>query len=137
VAEDPSAPLSHPLPCAAVKRLLLVLPVLLAALAGCGSDDAAPAGDESDTRAVVYACITEEKGIDARLDGDEEIVLDGVPDAPRIHFYLTAGEAEAAQFEGGVEGAEQIGAALLFLEPEVNEKSEDLLTDVEDCLADQ
>jgi hypothetical protein len=126
-----------PLPCAAVKRLLLLLPVLLAALAGCGSNDAGPADDESDTRAGVFACITDEKGIDARLDGDEEIVLDGIPDAPRIRFYLTAGEAEAAQFEGDVEGAEQIGAALLFLEPEVNEESEDLLTDVEDCLADQ
>ena len=30
-------------------------------------------------------------------------------DAPRIKFFLTAGEAEAAQFEGDGEGAEQIG----------------------------
>ena len=120
-----------------MKRPLLLIPVLVAALAGCGSDDAAPAGDDSDTRAVVLACLTEEKGIDARLDGDEEIALNGNADRPRIRFFLTAGEAEAAQFEGDVEGAEQIGAALLFVEPEVNPKTEGLLKDVEDCLADQ
>jgi hypothetical protein len=120
-----------------VKRPLLLIPVLLAALAGCGSDDAAPAGDDSDTRTVVLACLTEEKGVDARLDGDEEIALNGYADRPRIRFFLTAGEAEAAQFEGDVEGAEQIGAALLFVEPEVNPATEDLLKDAEDCLADQ
>jgi hypothetical protein len=120
-----------------VKRPLLLIPVLVAALAGCGSDDAAPAGDDSDTRAVVLACLTEEKGVDARLDGDEEIALNGNADRPRIRFFLTAGEAEAAQFEGDVEGAEQIGAALLFVEPEVNPKTEGLLKDAEDCLADQ
>jgi hypothetical protein len=119
-----------------VKRLLLPLLMLLAVLAGCGSNDAAPVGDESDTRAAALACITEEKGIDAREDGDDEIVLDGAGDATRIRFYLTAGEAEAAAFEGDGEGAEQIGAALLFLEPEVHEETEDLLKDVEDCLAE-
>jgi hypothetical protein len=120
-----------------VKRALLLLPALIAGLAACGSDDAAPAGDESDTRAVVLACLTEEKGIDARLDGDEEIVFNGAAEGPRIRFFLTAGEAEAAQFEGEGEGAEQIGAALLFVEPEVDDESEDLLADVEACLADQ
>ena len=119
-----------------MKRPLLLLPVLLAVLAGCGSNDAAPVGDESDTRARALACITEEKGIDAREDGDDEIVLNGAADGPRIRFYLTAGEAEAAAFEGDGEGAEQIGAALLFVEPEVHEETEDLLKDVEDCLAE-
>ena len=119
-----------------MKRPLLLIPVLVAALAGCGSEDAAPGGDDSDTRAVVFACLTEEKGIDARLDGDEEIAL-GNADRPRIRFFLTAGEAEAAQYEGDVEGAEQIGAALLFVEPEVDPQTEGLLKDVEDCLAEQ
>jgi hypothetical protein len=114
-----------------------MLPVLVAALAGCGSNDAAPVEDDSDTRAIVLACLTDDKGIDARLDGDEEIVLNGDETGPRIRFFLTAGEAEAAQFEGDVEGAEQIGSALLFVEPEVHEETEDLLKDVEDCLADQ
>ena len=120
-----------------MKRPLLLIPVLVAALAGCGSDDAAPAGDDSDTRAVVLACLTEEKGIDARPEGDDEIALNGDERRPRIRFYLTAGEAEAAQFEGGEEGTEQIGAALLFVEPEVNPKTEGVLKDIEDCLAEQ
>jgi hypothetical protein len=119
-----------------VKRPLLLLPLLLAVLGGCGSNDAAPAGDESDTRATALACITEEKGLEAREHGDDEIVLDGALEGSRIRFYLTAGESEAAAFEGDGEGAEQIGAALLFLEPEVHEETEDLLKDVEDCLAE-
>ena len=45
---------------------------------------------------------------DAREDGDTEVVVDGA----RIRFYLTAAEAEAAQFRGDGEGAEQIGQAV-------------------------
>jgi hypothetical protein len=121
-----------------VKRplLLTLLLLWLAVIAACGSNDAAPVEDESDKRAVALACITEEKGVEAREDGDDEIVLNGDAERPRIRFYLTAGEAEAAAFEGDGEGAEQIGAALLFVEPEVREETEDLLKDVEDCLAD-
>ncbi len=85
----------------------------------------------------MLTCLTEEKGLDARLDGDEEIVFDGAAEGPYIRFFLTAGEAEAVQFEGEGEGSQQIGAALLFVEPEVSDESEDLLADVEDCLADQ
>lgn len=118
-------------------RPLLLLPlVLLAGLSACGSDDAG-GDDESDTRAGVLTCLTDEKGLDARLEGDEEIQLTDDPDGPRIRFYLTAGEAEAAQFEGDGEGSEQIGAALLFVEPEVNPDTEALLADAEVCLADQ
>jgi hypothetical protein len=106
-------------------------------LAACGSDDAAPVGDDSDTRAVALACITDQKGIDASLEGDDEIELGGAATGAHIKFYLTAGEAEAAQFEGdGTEGSEQIGAALLFVEPEVDPDTEDILGDVEKCLAE-
>jgi hypothetical protein len=119
-----------------VKRPVLLILLLVASLVACGSDDAAPAGDDSDTRAVALACITDEKGVDARLDGDEEIVLGGAASGTHIRFFLTAGEAEAAQFEGDGEGAEQIGAALLFVEPEVDPDTEDILGDVEKCLSD-
>lgn len=114
-----------------MKRLLAVA---LLALAGCGSDDAAPEGvDESDKRAVALACI-EEAGVEARLQDENTILLDS---GPHIRFYLTAAEAEAAQFRGEGEGAEQIGAALLFVEPETSPRMDDILGDVEKCLADQ
>jgi hypothetical protein len=119
-----------------VKRPLALLVALAVAVAGCGSNDAAPSGDDSDTRSMALACIADEKGIDARLDGDDEIVLGGPASGNRIRFYLTAGEAEAAAFEGKGEGAEQIGAALLFVEPEVDPDTEDILADVENCLAE-
>ena len=118
-----------------MKRPLLVIPILAAGLAACGSDDAAPVDDDSDKRAVAIACL-EQKGIEAREDGDDELVVNGDEQGPRVRFYLTAGEAEAAQFEGDGEGAEQIGGALLFVEPEVDPETEDLLGEIEACLAD-
>jgi hypothetical protein len=121
-----------------VKRSLVTLPLLFAVLvAACGSSDAGGSDDDSDTRSVVLECLTQDKGIDARLGPEDTILLDGDEDTPKIQFFLTAGEAEAAQFEGNGEGSEQIGAALLFVGPEVRDDSEELLEDVENCLADQ
>jgi hypothetical protein len=105
------------------------------ALAGCGlgSDDAAP--DDADIRTTVMTCF-EDEGIDARLEGEEgneEIVIGDGPGAPRVRVFLTSGESEAAHFQGEGEGAEQIGATWLY----VNEGSDDLLEEVENCLAEQ
>jgi hypothetical protein len=115
--------------------VLAVACVAALALAGCGlgSDDASP--DDGDIGATVMTCL-ESEGVDARLDGEEgkeEIVIGDEPGAPRIRFFLTAGESEAAHFQGKGEGAEQIGAAWLY----VNEGSDDLLEPVENCLAEQ
>ena len=120
-------------PVLALPLELLVLPVLLA-LPGCGSSDAGPSVDDSDTPGAALACL-EQNDVPARRTGenDNELVLDA---GPRIKFYLTAAEAEAAQFQGNGEGAEQIGSALLFVDPEVDPRSEDILKDVEGCLAD-
>lgn len=120
----------------AVKRARPALALLLVAVAGCGSSDAGPTEDDSDARAVALECLTEEKGIDARLEGDDRIIVGEDENGPWIKFYLTSGEAEGAAFAGKAEGAEQIGAALLYVEPEVREDSEDLLHDVENCLAE-
>jgi hypothetical protein len=114
-----------------------VLPPLLLALAltgcGIGSDDATP--DDADIRSAMMTCF-ENEGLDAHLEGkegNEEIVVGAGSGAPRVKFFLTAGESEAAHFQGRGEGAEQIGAAWLY----TNEGSDDTLEPMENCLADQ
>jgi hypothetical protein len=114
-----------------MKRALVPLLLALALLPACGSDDAAPSEDDSDKRAAALACL-EEDGIDARLEGEDQIVIGEGGGAPHVQFFLTAGESEAAQFEGDGEGAEQIGSALLY----VGSGSDELLEDVENCLAE-
>ena len=117
-----------------MKRPLLALPLVLLALVGCGSSDAAPEVDESDKPGSTIACL-DAKDVPAHVDGkdENEVLLDA---GPRVKFYLTAAAAEAAQFQGEGEGAEQIGSALLFVDPEVDPKTEDVLKAAEGCLAD-
>jgi hypothetical protein len=117
-----------------VKRPLLALPLVLLALAGCGSSDAAPKVDESDKPGSTVACL-DAQGVRAHVGGkdDNEVLLDA---GPRVKFYLTAAAAEAASFQGEGEGAEQIGSALLFVDPEVDPKTEDVLKLAEGCLSD-
>jgi hypothetical protein len=123
-------------PAPPVKRTLGMLAVVLVLTpaSGCsiGSDDGSPADDDSDKRALALECLREDKQVDARLDGEEAIAIGDADTGPRVVFFLTSGEAEAAQFEGEGEGAEQIGSALLF----VRDGSDELLEDVEACLAE-
>jgi hypothetical protein len=118
--------------CAAVKRALLLLALAAAGLPGCslGSDSAEPGDDDADKRGAAIACLTEQKHLEASEHGDNQILVGDATSGPRIVFYLTSGQAEAAQFEGDGEGAEQIGSALLF----VRKGSDDVLEDVEACL---
>jgi hypothetical protein len=118
-----------------MKRAIPLLALALA-LPGCGigSDDAAPS-DESDIRSAMVACF-EGEGLEPRLEGEEgseEIVVGEGEGAPRVRFFLTAGESEAAHFEGEGEGAEQIGAGWLY----TGEGTDDVLEPMENCLADQ
>jgi hypothetical protein len=117
-----------------VKQALVLVALGLAALPGCaiGSSDGSGNADDSDKQAVALDCLTKDKGLDARDDGDNAITVDNPKTGPRIVFYLTSGEAEARQFEGDAEGSEQIGSALLF----VRDGSDDVLNDVESCLDD-
>lgn len=93
-----------------------------------------------DKRGVALACIRDEKGIEARPAGDKAIEIG--PDTPsggpggedsRIDFFQSSLEAEAEQFEGRAEGAQQIGAALFY----VRELPEQMLIDIEECLNEQ
>jgi hypothetical protein len=118
-----------------MRFLLLPLVLALGLTTGCGlgSEDAAP--DDADIRSAMMTCF-ENEGLDARFEGEEgneDIVIGEGEDAPRVRFFLTAGESEAAQFEGRGEGTEQIGAAWLY----TNEGSDEVLEPVENCLADQ
>lgn len=100
---------------------------------GGGDDAIREAGpNPNDKRAVALACITREKGVPARLVGEKSIQLEG-PNAPRVEFFVSSGEAEARQFQGEAQGAEQVGAALLF----VNQGDDETLEKLEDCLAKQ
>jgi len=114
--------------CAAALALALIAP-------GCGSGDdeairnAGPNPD--DKRSVALSCI-EGAGVPAALTGEKSIQVDGAG-APRIEFFVSSGEAEGKQFQGEAQGAEQVGAALLF----VNEGDDETLKKIEDCLAKQ
>lgn len=117
---------------------ILAVAAAAAALAGCGSSDDPSVGrpasvDENDIKAVVLDCLTRVKDLDAREDGKNEIVVGTGPDAPRVRVFLTSGESEAEIFEGNAEGAEQIGATLLF----VKGADEDTLEKIEFCLDNQ
>jgi hypothetical protein len=116
--------------------LLVSLALAPALLAGCslGSEDAG-GGNDVDDRTATMQCMQDAGIDDARLvgpDGEQEIVIGDGAGAPRIKFFLTAGEAEAEQFQGRGEGAEQIGGTLLY----VRNGSDDQLAPVEKCLAD-
>lgn len=139
----------------ATRAFLLAALCSLAVLGGCGDDDGPPSSRQTttadspaagttasttpnatlaleDKRGLALACIRDEKGIDAQPIGAKGIQIDD-SDGPRIDFFQSSLEAEGEQFEGRAEGAEQIGAALLY----VREAPEQLLLDLEDCLNEQ
>jgi len=87
--------------------------------------------DPNDKRAAALTCLKEEKSVNAHLFGRDSIQVDG-SSGPLIRFFLTPGEAEAQQFLGHGEGAEQIKSALLF----TRKGSEDMLQSTEECLND-
>jgi hypothetical protein len=106
---------------------LLGLALLCAALWGCGGGSGP---DSIDRLPDALRCLREDKGLVARQVGRDSIQVGDPARGPRIRFFLTGGEASAAQFEGREEGSEQIGAALLY----VQHADDHTLGDVENCL---
>jgi hypothetical protein len=107
----------------AVTALLLAL-----AFAGCGGTKVGP--DSNDKRGAALDCLTSKYNLDARMSGKDEIQIGDARTGPRIRFFLTRGQAEAAQFEGTAEGTLQSGAALIY----VRDNGDKLLKQVEDCV---
>jgi hypothetical protein len=113
-----------------VRHSLIAILVACAALAA-GCNLGPKTGPESnDKRAEALDCLRNDKGLEARLDGREGIQIGDEPDGPQVRFFLTGGEADAAQFEGRQEGTEQIGSALLY----TRKASDKALEDIETCL---
>ena len=114
-----------------MKRLAATA-ICAAALSGCGiGSGGGGSSDDADRRSLTFTCLREE-GVDARLAGDNSIQIGDAGSGPRVRFYLTGGEAEAAQFQGRQEGSEQIGRALLH----VRRGSDELLEQIESCVVD-
>lgn len=95
-------------------------------LAACGGGNGPDSRDQLPT---VLGCLRDEKRLPVRQVGDDRIDI-GTRARPYIRFFLTGGEAEAAQFEGREEGTEKIGAALLY----VRTAGDAELAKIEDCL---
>jgi hypothetical protein len=112
--------------------LLAAACALLAA--GCGSSPKTSGNgpDANDKRAAAVDCLKNQQKLAVTLIGADSLQVGDAATGPRIKFFLTGGEAEAAQFEGRGEGAEQIGPALLF----VRKGGDDQLQQIETCLDD-
>ena len=111
-----------------MKRTPTVALLLALALAGCGGTKAGP--DSNDTRGQALDCLTTKHKLDARLSGSDSIQVGDPGTGPRIRFFLTRGQAEAAQFQGTAEGTIQSGAALIY----VRRNGDQILQKVEDCI---
>jgi hypothetical protein len=110
-------------------RTYLVLALSCAGLTACGTGSGP---DSSNKLPDAVSCIKQDKGIPAHQSGKSTIQVGNPASGPQIRFFLTGGEAAAAQFEGREEGTEQIGAALLY----VRGADDHTLEAVENCLDD-
>ena len=109
----------------------LVCALACVALSAC-SVSGGDGPDSRDRLPDALTCIRDDEGVAARQEGKDSILVGDPERGPRIRFFLTGGEASAAQFEGREEGTEQIGASLLY----VREASDSTLESVENCLDD-
>jgi hypothetical protein len=115
-------------------RLVLLATACVVLVAGCGTSAKTSGGgpNADDKRAAALDCLKNQQKLAARPIGSDSVQVGDAASGPRIKFFLTNGEAEAAQFEGRGEGSEQIGPALLFVRGGGN----DQLQQIETCLDD-
>jgi hypothetical protein len=105
-----------------------LIAVCALALGACGGAKEGP--ESNDKRDVALDCLKRDKGLDARLDGEDAIQVGDPRTGPRLRFFITRGQAEAEQFEGRAEGTLASGSALIY----VRNNSDELLEKVEDCI---
>jgi hypothetical protein len=115
-------------------RLALLAAACAVLATGCGTSAKTSGGgpNANDKRAAALDCLKNQQKLSVRLIGADSLQVGDPATGPRVKFFLTNGEAEAAQFEGRGEGSEQIGPALLF----VRKAADDQLAKVEKCLDD-
>jgi hypothetical protein len=110
-----------------VKRIAITA-LAAATLTGCGGTKVGP--DSNDARTDALNCLTQKHHLEARLSGKDAIQVGDPRRGPRVKFFLTRGQAEAAQFEGTAEGTLESGAALIY----VRANGDAVLEKVEDCI---
>ena len=87
-------------------RLALLAAACVALAAGCGTSAKTSGGgpNANDKRAAALDCLKNQQKLDTRPIGADSLQVGHPATGPRIKFFLTNGEAEAAQFEGRGEG---------------------------------
>lgn len=126
-------------------KKLLTVPLALVALgaAGCGAVNVHPTTPAGSTKLASrgkldspltamhnhLACIRDAH-VAVTVVSPTRLQVDSAPGGPTIVFTPTAGAGQAYQIDGSAQGAEVIGAALLY----PNQGSEPELTAIENCL---
>jgi hypothetical protein len=121
-------------------KLALAVGLVAISLSACGSTAKPEAGTlkaetvnqkgVDDPRTAHVNCLRDEH-IPVTEWGRTWFQVGSKPSGPTVNFEPTPGAAQELQINGSVEGAEVIGAALLY----PNQASDALLQKVEDCVA--
>jgi hypothetical protein len=115
-------------------KALLAGGLAAVALSACGSTAKPSQGrgrvDDPRTGGPNYLQCIRDRGLSAVEVGTTGIQVGQPPGGPTIRFLSTPGAAIAAQIDGDTQGAEAIGAALLY----PNRASNSELQSIEGCL---